>query len=131
MMPSFCKIPTVIKRIVKAGKVLLNGTKPKGNMSKTEPNKIMMPLILLAVLLTVRNLIRYGLLIFSKKRSHFNPLFNTLRNFSPENSLILIGLGSHKLLLNRLLIPIKNIRPPNTVLRPGIDTGIKNITIYS
>jgi hypothetical protein len=53
--------------MIRAGIVLLNGMNPNGNISKTEPVKIKKLLILLAILLFVRMLNRWGLLIFSKK----------------------------------------------------------------
>ena len=50
-----------------------------------------------------------------------------MRNFSAGNDLFFIEEGSHKLLFVRLLIPIKKMKIPNTVLKPGIDTGMRNI----
>lgn len=85
IIPSFFKIPTDIKRIVIAGKALLNDIDPIRNISKTELNKIERQLILLATLLFIRRLIRCELLNFSKKWSQFDPLFRALRNFCAGN----------------------------------------------
>lgn len=54
-------------------------------------------------------------------------MFKAVRNFSDGNDLFFIEEGNHKLLFKKLLIPIKKIMPPKTVLIPGIDTGIRNI----
>ena len=101
IIPSFCIIPTDRNRIINAGNVLLNGINPSGTISKIEPTKTNIPLILIATVLFITMLNRWGVLIFSKKLNHFNPFLRDIRSFSAESVLVFILPGIHKLLFNR------------------------------
>lgn len=81
------------KRIINGGIVLLNGNNPNGTIRKIAPTKINKPLILPTNLLCVSALSRWGLLIFSKKLSHFISFFKEVRSFSSESVLAFEFIG--------------------------------------
>lgn len=112
-----------------AGSALLKGTNPRGNINSRAAHKIEKLLIMFAVLLHISQLYRCGLLIFSNNRNHFRPLWSAVFNLSAGICFLFIILGNQSSFSMILLKAIKKIIAPNTVLKPGIDTGIKKIIV--